>query len=107
MSRIRPSLDSELIRLRDNDNRSSVTDSTQPPIRTLPSFTISGAPALVGGIRLADTILSVPHDASVASNGRFLSRFRFGASFPRLQTLALAFPFCPAPMQRRMIAPQL
>ncbi len=62
INRIRPSLDSELINLRRNDDRTSVTDSSGSTIRILPHFTISGTPAIIGGIRLVDTAKSVPNN---------------------------------------------
>ena len=64
INRVRPFLDSELLTLRTMGDVSH-TDSSHLAIRILPSFTISGAPAMVGGIRLADTAPSIHSAASV------------------------------------------
>jgi signal transduction histidine kinase len=72
ISRIRPSLDSELISLRR-------TDSSLPLIRMLPSFSLSGAPAIVGGIHLKDTMQGVK---SAASNGRLFVTIALWSELP-------------------------
>jgi len=48
LDRIRPGLDSELLLLRH-------VDSSAPAIHLVPSFTSSGAPAIVGGLQVRDT----------------------------------------------------
>ncbi len=80
INRIRPNLDSELISLR-NKNDVSYTDSSRFAIRILPSFTISGAPAIVGGIRLADTARSVP---ATTSNGDLFVTISLWSELPAL-----------------------
>ena len=55
ITRIKPDLDTELMNLRHLDGQSPTVDSSRRPLRVIPSFTISGAPAIIGGIRSQDT----------------------------------------------------
>lgn len=62
MNLVRPTLDSELMALRhpiargnSSDGHPPAADTSNTDIRILPSFTLSGAPAIVGGTRLTDT----------------------------------------------------
>ena len=59
INRMRGMLDTELLQLRTLNSHSSDMDSAVSSIRILPEFTSSGAPAIVGGIRVADTSRSV------------------------------------------------
>jgi len=52
LDRVRPALDSELLDLRRSD-------SSAPAIHLIPSFTSSGAPAIIGGLLLHDTTSAV------------------------------------------------
>jgi signal transduction histidine kinase len=83
MNLVRPTLDSELMTLRhpavhgnNSDDHLPTTDTLNTDIRILPLFTLSGAPAIVGGTRLTDTASvfkivppSVPPSVATTSGG--------------------------------------
>ncbi len=101
ITRIRPSLDSVLTYLRRNVDRHGVgtdsashSDSAGIEIKILPGFTSSGAPAIVEGIRLNDSVSSLTSD-STRPNGPLYVAICLWSDLPAIASIDPRISFLP------------